>query len=307
MFKKIVAIEPVGLLPGAEKQLYNYASEVVMHRDIPESPADITARISDADAVLINYTSELTAETMKQCPNLKYVGMCCSLYSPESANVDIIYARKHGITVTGIRDYGDEGVAEYVIYKLVKLLHGFGLNPNGKKTSPWEDVPREITGLKTGIIGMGKTGGVIADALSFFGAEVTYYSRTKKTAALQKGYKYLPLDELLQTNDVVFACLNKNTILLHEKEFKQLGNHKILFNTGLSPAWDEQPFRQWIENDNICCCDSLEALGNKDFIIHPHVICHETSSGRTKQAFQRLSQKVLQNIEEYHQSSSEGS
>ena len=28
--------------------------------------------------------------------------------------MDIAYAREHGITVTGIRDYGDEGVAEYV-------------------------------------------------------------------------------------------------------------------------------------------------------------------------------------------------
>ncbi|HKK81508.1 MAG TPA: NAD(P)-dependent oxidoreductase [Prolixibacteraceae bacterium] len=302
MFKKLVAIEPVGLLPDAEKQLYNYAHEVVMHRDIPANQNEIAARIDNADAVLINYTSELRHEVLEKCENLIYVGMCCSLYSPESANVDIIYAREHGITVTGIRDYGDEGVAEYVIYELVKLLHGFGLNPNGEKTSPREGLPREITGLKTGIIGMGKTGGVIADALSFFGAEVTYYSRTKKKEAGQKGYKYLPLDELLQTNDVVFACLNKNTILLHEKEFEQLGNHKILFNTGLSAAWDEEPFRKWIEKDNICCCDSLEALGNKDFIAHPHVICHETSSGRTKQAFQRLSKKVLQNIKGYLQS-----
>ena len=33
--------------------------------------------------------------------------MCCSLYSPESANVDIRYANERGITVTGIRDGRD--------------------------------------------------------------------------------------------------------------------------------------------------------------------------------------------------------
>ena len=53
--------------------------------------------------------------------------MCCSLYSEESANVDIAYARHQGIKVLGIRDYGDRGVVEYVLHELTGLLHGFGM------------------------------------------------------------------------------------------------------------------------------------------------------------------------------------
>lgn len=53
--------------------------------------------------------------------------MCCSLYSEESANVDIAYAREKNIRVLGIRDYGDRGVVEYVLHELTGLLHGFGL------------------------------------------------------------------------------------------------------------------------------------------------------------------------------------
>jgi 2-oxoglutarate ferredoxin oxidoreductase subunit gamma len=48
------------------------------------------------------------------CPNIRYIGMCCTLYNPESSNVDVIEARKRGITVLGVKDYGDEGVVEYV-------------------------------------------------------------------------------------------------------------------------------------------------------------------------------------------------
>ena len=54
----------------------------------------------------------------------------------------------------------------------------------------------------------------------------------------------MPLNELLAQSEVVFCCLNKNTVLLHDAEFKALGNKKILFNTGLSPAWDEPAFAQ---------------------------------------------------------------
>ena len=215
--------------------------------------------------------------------------MCCSLYSPESANVDIRYAGSRGITVTGIRDYGDEGVVEYAVSELVRCLHGFG-------QEPWYGAPREITGLRTGFLGLGKSGGMIADAMKFFGADVSYFARSEKEEARQKGYVFMPLAGLLESSDVVFCCLNKNTVLMHSAEFERFGNHKILFNTGLSPAWDEEPFLEWIGKDNLCFCDTVMALGDEHLLSLPNVRCMKVSSGRTEQSFVRLSEKVLANI-----------
>lgn len=292
MFRKLVAIEPVSLTPSAEEKLSSFAEEVIMHNDIPTDDNEVAARIGDADAVLLSYTSRINKEALDKCPNVKYIGMCCSLYSPESANVDILYANARGITVTGIRDYGDEGVIEYVVSELVRCLHGFDQDP-------WNGMPREITGLKTGIIGLGKSGGMIADAMKFFGAEVSYFSRTQKEEANSKGYRYLTLSQLLTKNEVIFCCLNKNTVLLHDEEFRQLGNNKILFNTGLSPAWDEVPFVKWLEGNNLCFCDTTGALGGEHLLTHPNVRCMQVSTGRTRQAFNRLSEKVIANLSEY--------
>lgn len=289
MFRKLVAIEPVGLVPAAQEKLEDYAAEVVMYDDVPAGDDAVVSRIADADAVLLSYTSRITAEVLSKCPSVRYVGMCCSLYSPESANVDILYAREHGITVTGIRDYGDEGVVEYVIYELVRHLHGFG-------TRAWSGAPREITGMKAGIVGLGKSGGMIADALKFFGAEICYFSRNPKPEAEAKGYVYLPLDELLVRSEAVFCCLNKNTVLLHEAQFGSLGNGKMLFNTGLSPAWDMDAFVKWLDGDNLCCCDTTGALGDASLVGHANVSCPAVSTGRTAQAAVRLSRKVLENI-----------
>lgn len=291
-FKKLVAIEPVSLTEWGINEVRKTAKEVVFYDDIPSDDDEIVRRIGDADAVLLSYTSRLTSGAMKRCPGIRYVGMCCSLYSPESANVDIIYANQAGITVTGIRDYGDEGVVEYVVSELVRLLHGFG-------EKPWEGQPREIGGLKVGILGLGKSGGMIADAMHFFGAEVGYFARSEKEWALQKGYRFMPLDDMLEWSDVVFCCLNRNTVLLGEEQFRRLGNHKILFNTGLSPAWEEQPMRRWIDGDNRCYCDTFGALGDDSIIGHPNVRCAGVSTGRTIQSFHRLSQKVTDNIKNY--------
>ncbi|MBR3774434.1 MAG: dihydrofolate reductase [Alistipes sp.] len=289
-FKKLVAIEPVSLIPSAEMELYTLADEVKLYDDIPTSDEEIAARVGDADAVLLSYTSRLERAAMEKCPNIRYVGMCCSLYSPESANVDIRYAESRGITVTGIRDYGDEGVVEYVVSELVRLLHGFG-------EEPWEGIPREITGLKVGIVGLGKSGGMIADAMRFFGAEVSYFARSEKEWAKEKGYTFLPLKELLKQSSVVFCCLNKNTVLLHEEEFEALGYGKVLFNTGLSPAWDEPALMKWFAGCGCrLYCDTVGALGGEHLLDHPFVRCVNVSTGRTKQAFVRLSEKVLHNI-----------
>ncbi len=292
MFKKIAAIEPISLIPSTEKALHSFAKEVIMYEDIPEGDNEIAARIGDADAVLLSYTSRLGKGALEQCPNVKYIGMCCSLYSPESANVDIHYANSRGITVTGIRDYGDEGVVEYVVSELVRCLHGFD-------QEPWDGMAREITGLKAGIVGLGKSGGMIADALHFFGAEISYFARSEKEDAHAKGYRFLQLDELLEYNEAVFCCLNRNTVLLHGEQFKKLGDKKLLFNTGLSPAWDEEPFLQWLEGDNLCFCDTVGALGGEHLLGHHNVRCMQVSTGRTRQAFDRLSEKVLKNLSDF--------
>lgn len=301
MFHKLVAIEPVSLIPSAEEKLHSFAKEVILYHDIPADNNEICKRIDDADAVLLSYTTTLTKEILQQCTNLKYIGMCCSLYSPESANVDINYANEKGITVTGIRDYGDEGVVEYVISELVRCMHGFGANPDGTQAKPWNGIPEEITGLNCGIVGLGKLGGMIADALSFFGANIRYFARSEKEDATRKGYQFVPLNDLLDKSDVVICALNKNTVLLHQEEFEKLGKHKILFNVGLSPSWEMKPFEEWINDSrNICLCDSIGALGNKNLLTHPNVRCMNVSSGMKRQAFIRLSDQVIQNLSEYN-------
>ena len=83
MFKKLVPIEPVSLIPSAEKELHSFANEVIMFDDVPASDDEIVARIGDADAVLLSYTSQINSSVIDKCPNIKYIGMCCSLFLPK--------------------------------------------------------------------------------------------------------------------------------------------------------------------------------------------------------------------------------
>ncbi len=295
MFKKLVAIEPVSLIPSAERQLHDYAKEVVMFGDIPKDDAEIIQRIGDADAVLLSYTSRVSKNVLAACPDIRYIGMCCSLYSETSANVDIRTARTRNITVCGIRDYGDQGTSEYITSELIRYLHGFG-------DKHWQELPTELADLKIGIVGLGTSGQLIATVLQALGADLYYFSRTRKLEQEAKNIKYRSLKQLLNTVDVVCTCLNKNVILFHDEQFEWLGNHKIMFNTSIGPSHDIPALAKWLEHgDNEFFCDTVAALGDNTgkLLGSPHVNCINKSSGLTSQAFDRLSEKVLKNIETF--------
>ena len=295
MFEKLVAIEPVSLVPQAEKELLLYARQVKLYEDIPADDAEIVRRIGDADAVLVSYTSQIRRPVIERCPNIRYIGMCCSLYSEESANVDIACARERGIVVKGIRDYGDRGVVEFAVSELVRFLHGFD-------RPMLYEMPAEITDLPVGIVGLGTSGGMIAQAMQFMGAKVSYFSRTRKPDWEKNGFSYLPLKELLAGSQVVITCLNKNVILLGKEEFEALGQGKILFNTSIGPSHEIDALSEWLAGEkNYFVCDTEGALGDPSgqLLAHPQVFCAGVSVGRTRQAFVLLSRKVLDNIRAY--------
>lgn len=292
-FRKLVEAGPVGLQDWAEKKLEDYADEIIRFDSLPQSEDELAAMIGDADALLVRTQPAVPASVLSRCSSLKYVGMCCSLYSKESANVDIGYAEQHGITVYGIRDYGDKGVTEFVVYALVRILHGYDW-------PMWRERPKEITGLKIGFVGFGTSGQMTARLLKAMGARISYYARSVKEDCEKEGMHYMPLDELLKDSEVVITCLNKGVILLHEKEFRALGSGKIMINTSIGPAADMAELKKWILDDrNIFVADTSGAVGDiwpevKD---RKNVLCPDVSAGMTEEAYDLMSRKVLDNIE----------
>ncbi len=220
--------------------------------------------------------------------------MACSLYDEASANVAVQFARSKGISVKGIKDYGDPGVAEFIISELIRLFHGLGDNR-------WKEMPVELTGKKIGIIGLGTTGQLLAKCLLPFGANLFYYNRSRKPDWEQKGVTFLELEELLDTVDVISLHLPKNTQILGPKEFDIFGTGKVLINTSLGLAFKEADFVDWIkkgENFAIFDGDGKKELSAATEEL-PGMITANKSAGWAAETKLRLSEKVLQNLKEY--------
>lgn len=268
---------------------------IVIHNDDPADDAEIRRRIADSDCILVSWRTKVNAEVIQTSPKLKYIGMCCSLYDEKAANVDIEQARKQGIVVKGVRDYGDDGTLEFIFAELIYLMKGLG-------NLRWQTANRELRGKTMGIIGMGTLGTMVARTARHFGMNVFYSNRSRKPDLEAEGFGFLPLDELLAKCDVISTHLPKNSNILGEAEFRNKKLNSILVNTSIGLTFDKDAFVNWVKSDpaSFAIFDRV-AVGEHfdEFSKFPNVILSGQSSGFTLEAQSRLSEKVLGNMQSF--------
>ena len=294
-FDQIVCIDDTGLTAEGYIELQKYSkNKVIRFSDNPTSTKEVIERIGKADCALVSWKTTISGEALQTAKHLKYVGMCCSLYGASSANVDIKTAQTLKIAVRGIRDYGDEGVVEFIFAQLIFLYKGLA-------KYQWGDEPTELVGKTLGIIGLGTTGQMVAHAANSFKMPVLYFSRTRHRELEKEYLKYVSLESLLATADVVTTHLPKRTYLLGNREFNRMKPGSILVNTSLGPTFDAAAFHNWIEQrKNYAIFDADGASGHADsFAKYPNVILSDKVAGRTAEARVRLTEKVTANIRDY--------
>jgi len=293
MFKKITIIDDCGLTnPILEKLKMLSTEPITIYNDFPKTDGEILKRISDSDCVLVSWHTKINANILRASKSLNFIGMCCSLYNENSANVDIEAARKLGIEVKGVRDYGDEGTVEFIFAQLIYLFKGLGKHK-------WRVETTELKNKRIGIIGFGTLGQLVAKTAIHFGMHVFYFSRTRKHELENESIKYLPLENLLETCDVITTHLPKNTRLLTQNEFKKIKGNTILVNTSLGPTFEKDAFVNWLMKDKTSFA-IFDAGGAGDFGDEirqlDNAIVSDQFAGFTVEARHRLSEKVLANV-----------
>lgn len=258
----------------------------------PASEEEVIERIGDSDCVLVSFQTQLTPKIIAAAPNLKYIGMCCSLFSEESSSVNIPASREHGIVVKGVKDYGDEGVVEFIFSQLINLGKGYG-------KYQWKEEPSELGGKSIGIIGMGTLGKMVAAAARSFGMKVYYYSKTRKADEEVKGSEFLPLKDLMAVSDVITIHLPRYTVLVNEEEFACRKKNSVFINTSFGPLFDKEAFVKSMNADktSFAFFDADGAgMYYKEFSEMENIVLYGKSAGFTQESKERLSQKAIENM-----------
>ena len=204
---KVVITDFVTEPLDCERQILGDLADVVACDAAHES--ELVGRIEDADAIMMYHNLAISEVTINELKHCKLIVRCGVGFD----NVDRAAARRRGIDVANVPDYGTEDVADSAIGMALTLSRGIHFMNNRLRAAsgPWSytqvaPLPR-LRGRTFGIIGIGRIGTAAALRAKALGMNVVFYDPYvpdgyEKSLGVQRVNL---LEELLQGSHIVSA------------------------------------------------------------------------------------------------------
>lgn len=218
---------------------------------------EILDRASEAEVLFTNKTP-LSAETIHELSDLKYIGVLATGYNV----VDIDAARTRGVPVTNIPSYGTQSVAQMVFAHILNYTQRVSHHAQTVRDGRWArsqdfcywDYPLiELEGLTMGIIGIGRIGRATAELALAFGMNVIAYN-ARPPENLPERIAMMTLDEVLATSDFVsLHCplFPATHHLVNAERLRLMKPTAFLVNTSRGPLIDETALYQALKDGEI--------------------------------------------------------
>lgn len=231
------------------------------------TPDEVIEKAKDADIIIDNKV-ELTADILKQLPNLKLISLLSTGYNV----VDCDAARKCNISVTNIPAYSTNAVAQHVFAFILEYTNQVGHYTKSVKNGDWENCSQfcywdkplyELEGKTIGIIGYGSIGKRVSQIAKAFGMNIIV--NTNHPPKDETDITFADKDYLLKNSDfVTIHCpLNKQTEGMVNSEFlSKMKNTAFLINTSRGPVVNEDDLKYALEN-NIIAGAGVDVLENE--------------------------------------------
>jgi D-3-phosphoglycerate dehydrogenase len=216
-------------------------------------PAVLSERLKDADvAVNIRGRTRFTAEVLQACPKLKLI----SIWGTGTDNVDLKAAAARGITVTNTPGANALAVAEHTIALILAVVKQLAQADRAMRQGGWpRNLVPQLRGKRLGLIGTGLIGREVAAMGRGLGLEVVAWTfHPNPNLAVALGLRYVELEELLQTSDIVSLHLRATPDTRHFLNRERLGMLKtsaILVNTARGALIDEAALVEWLREQRI--------------------------------------------------------
>jgi D-3-phosphoglycerate dehydrogenase / 2-oxoglutarate reductase len=242
--KKIVIIEP-GYLNYMEEEriLHNWQVTFVV---VPAfaSPEEKQRQVSDAHAVMVReaLVDKSLIDAMEQCQIIVRYGVGVD-------NIDLKAAKRKGIYVANVPDYGSEDVAEHALALLMSATRRITTRDRAVRNGAWgigQQEPISRLGGKTlGVIGFGRIAQSFIKKASGLGFRRVLVVDPILTddRAVHAGVTRVDLDTLCQEADFIslHAPLTPETRhLIGEAQLAKMKPSTVLVNTSRGGLIDEQ-------------------------------------------------------------------
>jgi len=224
-------------------------------------------------------------------------------------NIDVEAATRRGVVVCNTPGVLSEATAELTIALLLALerrvVEG---DRHLQDRAEWAWAPtwmlgRGLRGLRLGIIGLGRIGREVAKLAEAHGMAIAY---ARPSGPLEVPYLHLPLDELLETSDVVSVhcpLTDETRHLIGADELRRMRADAVIVNTARGAVIDEKALASAVQTGEIAGA-ALDVYENEPAICeglrgHPKVVlCPHlgSSTWATRNAMERLAAEAVEAV-----------
>lgn len=260
-----------------------------------------------------NFEDEISAEDLKQLPNIKWIHV---LSSGTEQLPQIVIADKE-IVVTSSKGIHAIPISEYVLYAILYFAKRHTAFRKLQDQMKWSYTMEmhEIHGKTLGILGTGAIGSAIAEKAKAFGMKVIGVNRSGRCpAGFDQIYKIGQLKEMVPLCDYICCVLpsTKETTGLIDKKMISLMKDKVIFiNAGRGDTVVEEDLEEALKAGKIAGA-ALDVF-NKEPLKpgHPfwsmeNVIVTPHASARTKMYMNRAITLFLENFRHFQNKQYDG-
>ncbi|RKQ63893.1 D-lactate dehydrogenase [Thermovibrio guaymasensis] len=219
--------------PIIRRELEGKGFEIVKLSKEPLKRSDLP-KLKEVEAISVFIYSRIDKEVIKELPNLKIV----MTRSTGFDHIDVEEAKRRGIAICNVPDYGMETVSEYTLMLILALLRRLKktLERTCRGIFSREGLRgRELEGKTVGVIGTGRIGSRLIKLLSGFDLRILAYDIKPKEELVRKyGVAYTSLEDLLKEADIVtlhVPYLPSTHHLINRENVKLMKRGSYLINT----------------------------------------------------------------------------
>ena len=173
-----------------------------------DDEAAVRAALADAELLIYDWRASalgLAATDVAAAPRLAFI-------QQPSVGVpghDIAALDAAGVPLANAAGFNAVAVAEWVLGALFGVARHLNWVEGELRAGRWPQVdviargPVEISGRRVGIVGFGPIAHAVVAPLLAMGCTVSYWSRSRRSPADERGATYRQLDELIATSDVL--------------------------------------------------------------------------------------------------------
>ncbi|SDD00357.1 Lactate dehydrogenase [Cupriavidus sp. YR651] len=206
MKTQILQLNPI-LIPAINDELAALY-EVHKHFEITDQAAWLQQHGASIEAVITGGHTGISREMLERLPALKVV----AINGVGTDAVDLAYCRSRGLPVTATLGALTEDVADLAIGLLIAACRNICAGDRFVRDGQWELHPqpsaiplaRRFSGMRVGIVGMGRVGRAVATRASAFGCPIRYTDLHRMD---DLPYEFVAtLQDLARNSDALVLC-----------------------------------------------------------------------------------------------------